>query len=202
MIESMKNEDVYNDNIENIKLMDSPKSDNIKNLLILLTILLIILTISIFITKFILSDSKKVAISPIDKNVILEDLNINEENIDVENNFMNVKSIIKNREEEIQNEVVTTIIDKNHINNSQAKETIFSKNNFYIKIASLYEKPSSAYLSKIKRAGFNYKLVFVEKSNKTLIRILIGPFLSKKSANNNLNFIQKRFNKSAYITKL
>lgn len=199
VIESMRTEDVYNDNIENIKIMDNPRGDNIKNLLILLTILLIILTISIFITKFILNDSDKISMPDIN-NDLTERINL-EQNINVskikENDFNKINSILEIREKK-NKKIVTTVIN----NRTKSTSNNISSNQFYIKISSLAEEPSSSYLSKISKLGFSYKLVRLQKSNKPLVRVLIGPFLSKKSADNNLAFIQKRFSKSAYITKM
>ena len=205
VIEGMDNKDMYNDNIENIRIIDSPKSDNIKNLLILLTILILILTISIFITKFILND-KETNITNIEQFKLNEenhDLNIqegielNQEKIKIEKKEV-INSILEERKEKnIEKKIVTNIL----FNKKENNKAIIN-NSFYIKIASLTEEPSEKYLSRIKKVGFSYKLIRLQKDNKPLIRILIGPFLSKKSANNNLNFIQKRFSKSAYITKI
>ena len=72
-------------------------------------------------------------------------------------------------------------------------------NSFYIKVGT-YRDVSSV-LSKIKRNHFNYALVKVE-NDKTLTRVLVGPFFSRNQANGQLSKVKANILTGAYVTKV
>ena len=70
---------------------------------------------------------------------------------------------------------------------------------YYIKVGTY--KDISTSVSKIKKNGFKYSLIKT-KNDKTLTRVLIGPFYSHKGAQNNLAKVKAEISSGAYITKV
>jgi D-alanyl-D-alanine carboxypeptidase/D-alanyl-D-alanine-endopeptidase (penicillin-binding protein 4) len=68
---------------------------------------------------------------------------------------------------------------------------------YYVQIASLSQKPSPRYLSKIEAAGYAYQVV----RYKEYYKILVGGYPDKKSAQKTLPNLRKKFTKDAFIVK-
>jgi len=70
---------------------------------------------------------------------------------------------------------------------------------YYIKVGTY--RDASTVISKIKRNHFNYALVKVE-NDKTLTRVLVGPFFSRNQANGQLSKVKANILTGAYVTKV
>ena len=71
-------------------------------------------------------------------------------------------------------------------------------NSFYIKVGTY--RNITTVINKVKKNNFNYALVKVE-SDRTLIRVLVGPFFSRKQANSQLAKVKANILTGAYVTK-
>lgn len=65
---------------------------------------------------------------------------------------------------------------------------------YYIQVASVTNKPDSHYLSKIEKAGYNYKVVYDNR-----YKVLIGGYPNKESAQKSLPKIRQELSKGAFI---
>lgn len=71
-------------------------------------------------------------------------------------------------------------------------------NSYYIKVGTY--RDATTIIEKIKKNNFNYSLVKVE-NDKTLLRVLVGPFFSRNQAATQLPKVQADILPNAYITK-
>lgn len=71
-------------------------------------------------------------------------------------------------------------------------------NSYYIKVGTY--RSASTIVAKIKNNNFNYSLVKVE-NDKTLTRVLVGPFFSRNQAKTQLAKVKANILPGAYITK-
>ena len=69
---------------------------------------------------------------------------------------------------------------------------------YYIKVGTY--RDISTILNKIKKNNFNYSIVKVE-NDKTLMRVLVGPFFSRNQANTQLAKVKANILAGAYVTK-
>ncbi|WP_122893287.1 SPOR domain-containing protein [Arcobacter peruensis] len=73
---------------------------------------------------------------------------------------------------------------------------------YFVQIGAFSKKPSNSYISKIKNANLKYKVHQVEVKGKIYNKVLIGPYSSRASANDNIENIKSKLNlSSAYILK-
>jgi len=72
-------------------------------------------------------------------------------------------------------------------------------NSYYIKVGSY--RDTSTIVHKIKKSNFNYSITKV-KGDRTISRVLIGPFYSKHAAQKNIAKVKARILPGAYITKV
>jgi cell division septation protein DedD len=70
---------------------------------------------------------------------------------------------------------------------------------YYIKVGTY--RDTSSVIRKIKKNHFNYALVKVE-NDKTLTRVLVGPFMSRNQANAQLPKVKANILTGAYVTKV
>ncbi len=81
--------------------------------------------------------------------------------------------------------------------------TIHHSGNIYIQVgAFLHYDPNSAFLQKIKKSGFEYKIKEFVINGKRIKRVYIGPFASRQEATKYLPKIRKTISKNAFITKV
>ena len=66
---------------------------------------------------------------------------------------------------------------------------------YYIQIGSFSQSPDPAFLSHLKSAGFDYKVVQEDGMNK----LLAGPFESEETANSVLATVQREFSPQAFV---
>jgi len=70
-----------------------------------------------------------------------------------------------------------------------------SSGKYYIQIGSFSQSPDSAFLSHLKSAGFDYKIIQEDGMNK----LLAGPFETQERADSVLATVQREFNPQAFI---
>jgi len=71
-------------------------------------------------------------------------------------------------------------------------------NSYYIKVGTY--RDIATVIKKVKKNNFNYAIVKVE-NDKTLLRVLIGPFFSRNQANTQLAKVKANILSGAYVTK-
>jgi len=71
-------------------------------------------------------------------------------------------------------------------------------NSYYIKVGTY--RDSTTVVNKVKKNNYNYSLVKVE-NDKTLTRVLVGPFFSRNQANAQLAKVKANILTGAYVTK-
>jgi DedD protein len=79
------------------------------------------------------------------------------------------------------------------------KQSAPSSVKYYIQVGSFSKyKPNKKFLSSIKKLGFNYK--FYKASN--LNKVLVGPFKTRKEANNAKRVLRTKVEPGAFLVKL
>ncbi len=105
-----------------------------------------------------------------------------------------------------QNKQLTEKPKKTHkkrVKKTYSKKTTVSKGDYYIQVAAFFRfPPSKKFLNKIKRDGFSYVIKTVIRDKRSIKKVLIGPFKSKKEAKKSLTTIRKNINKNAYILRI
>jgi len=91
--------------------------------------------------------------------------------------------------------LVTTEPTKPVIQTQQSMAT----NKFYIKSGSFFSPISAKYLASISNQGFPYLVQKVQRGDKVVRRVFIGPFNSIIEATNSLATVRAKINKFAYI---
>lgn len=98
------------------------------------------------------------------------------------------------------------VVKKNTTSTSSRKNSPFLggkqkavTHSYYIKVGTY--RDSTTIVRKIKKHNFNYSLVKVE-NDKTLTRVLVGPFFSRNQANAQLSKVQANILTGAYVTKV
>jgi len=116
------------------------------------------------------------------------------------------KTVVKNNATHPKKEYIDKVVAKKHTTStSSSKHASFSggkrkdvSNSFYIKVGTY--RDASTVIHKIKKNNFNYALVKVE-NDKTLTRVLVGPFFSRNQANGQLAKVKANILTGAYVTK-
>ena len=91
---------------------------------------------------------------------------------------------------------------KKVVKKTQAKKSIASynlTNGYYIKVGTF--RDISTAVAKVKKTGLNYKLIKT-KNDKTMTRVLIGPFSEEEAAKSHLKEVQTNITSGAYITRI
>jgi len=82
----------------------------------------------------------------------------------------------------------------------EGKEVLPNTKGFFIQIGAFSKKPDSKYLQNISKNGFSYKVVQQNVNGKLFNKVLIGPYSSKATANNNISSIKSKLNtQNAFI---
>lgn len=78
-----------------------------------------------------------------------------------------------------------------------------SKGHYYVQVGSFSRySPDKKFLSSITNRGYKYSYHKVTRNNKTLNKVLIGPFNSERDARAALTNIRKHIIKGAFLTKI
>jgi len=116
------------------------------------------------------------------------------------------KAVVNNTSSHPKKEYIDKVVAKKHTTSTSASKSASFlggkrkdvTNSFYIKVGT-YRDVSSV-IGKIKRNHFNYALIKVE-NDKTLTRVLVGPFFSRSQANGQLSKVKANILSGAYVTK-
>jgi cell division septation protein DedD len=77
-----------------------------------------------------------------------------------------------------------------------------TSNAFYIQVGAFFQStPSEEFLNSIRKAGFNYIILRMNRNGSPYQKVLVGPYASRSEALNNLPLARKKINPSAYITQ-
>ena len=74
--------------------------------------------------------------------------------------------------------------------------------NFYVQVGSFSGKPKETLLSKIKKAGYHYKLIEFTVNGKPISKLLIGPYRKRSDAVKLLGNIREHIQKDAFIAEI
>ena len=137
-----------------------------------------------------------------------------EEEVETQNSNEILDETIKKIEAQITPEkkpVVKKVVQKKVVEKKETKQSVkeLVKNisssapkGYFVQIGAFSKKPSNSYISKIKNANLKYKIHQVEVKGKLYNKVLIGPYSSRASANENIENIKSKLNlSSAYILK-
>jgi len=116
------------------------------------------------------------------------------------------KTVVKNNTTHPKKEYIDKVVAKKHTTaTSSSKHASYLggkrkdvSNSFYIKVGTY--RDASTVINKVKKNNFNYALVKVE-NDKTLTRVLVGPFFSRSQANGQLTKVKANILTGAYVTK-
>jgi len=200
-----------------------------KRVFIIISILIILFLIVLLFMKLLnRSDNKKtpnLALPP-EPTVNVKEVNkdselfkqvpIIKENVAKKDNINNIVKNLKNRateenkkgknevtkipkKEEIKTVVkpiVQHVVKKTKIKHIKTK----SVKGIYVQVGATSKlTPSKNFLKKIRGEKFSYKLLPINIKGKKITKILVGPFKSRRKAEQNLIKIKKSLNKNAYI---
>jgi cell division protein FtsN len=77
-----------------------------------------------------------------------------------------------------------------------------AKGNYYIQVGSFIGKPKSGLLYSITRHGLKYKIIKFPKGGKSISKLLIGPYMKRSAAVEQLSKVRKNIQKDAFIAEI
>jgi cell division septation protein DedD len=80
-----------------------------------------------------------------------------------------------------------------HIKNLSSFDTNIYKNRYFIQIGAFKKSPSKKYLDSLKSLGYNYILKYEKSENILYKKLLIGPYIKKEDALNEIKTIRAKF---------
>lgn len=115
------------------------------------------------------------------------------------------------RANQLQNEIIQWLANgtskpkeiRQHISEKYAQKNIqpaASVNipkGYAVQVGSFAQAPNAAYLARIKKAGFSYRVL-----HQSIYRVIVGPYGDESSAKRILADIRKKLNRGAFIVKL
>jgi DedD protein len=115
----------------------------------------------------------------------------------IEKKKIEVKKIVKKKPKPIVKKVPAK-----SIKDLVRKTSSSAPKGYFVQIGAFSKKPSPSYIAKIKTAKLKYKVYQVTVKGKQYNKVLIGPYSSRATANNNIDSIKQKLNvSSAYILK-
>ncbi len=84
----------------------------------------------------------------------------------------------------------------------QEIEQSSSEGNFYVQVGSFIGKPKSDLLYTIRRHGLQYKIIKFPKGGKLISKLLIGPYVKRIDAAEELDKVRKNIQKNAFIAEI
>ncbi len=142
---------------------------------------------------------------------LFEEVEVIEEN--TQNN--NLDQIAQRLKEESKNEVVVTqekkTVKKVVTKKATAKKTTkpvkkitsTTTKQYYVQVGSFSKyEPNKKFLKSITDKGFTYKYHKVTKNNKTLNKVLVGPFNNEKNARSALRTIRSSIEAGAFLVRI
>jgi len=114
-----------------------------------------------------------------------EELSVNEKVVDIPQNT-NIKPIVKTKE-------VT-------VSKPKPNKKLKSEAGYYIQVGAFYNlKPNKKLIAMIKAKGFEYTIYNTKVNGKNIVKVLVGPYLSKSAAKSDLPKVRKSIQKGAYL---
>ena len=98
--------------------------------------------------------------------------------------------------------VIAKTITRKPISSKDMSLTQKDIGHYYIQVGSFTGKPNDAILYRITRLGYQYKLIQFPTKNKEVAKLLIGPYLKKTLALNDLPHVKQQIQKSAFIAEI
>jgi cell division septation protein DedD len=74
--------------------------------------------------------------------------------------------------------------------------------NYYVQVGSFVGNPKNTLIQKIKRYGYNYKIIKFPKGNKQISKLLIGAYKTRSQASLALKKVKKYIQKNAFIAEI
>jgi len=84
----------------------------------------------------------------------------------------------------------------------QEIEQSSKEGNFYVQVGSFIGKPKSTLLYKITRQGFDHKIIQFPKEGRSISKLLIGPYISRKEATKALIQVRAQIQPDAFIAEI
>ena len=76
------------------------------------------------------------------------------------------------------------------------------RGNFYVQVGSFIGSPKSTLLYQITRNGFKYKIIHFPKNGRQISKLLIGPYLTREEAYENLMRVREQIQRDAFIAEI
>jgi len=109
------------------------------------------------------------------------------------------KHVIKKEPTHSENQYIDKVVSSSKKSSSSRSHLGEKRAGYYIKVGTF--KDTSTAVSKIKKTGLDYILI-KPKNDKTMTRVLIGPFKSNWGANQHLPSVKTNIAEGAYITRI
>ena len=104
----------------------------------------------------------------------------------------------KTPDTKISNKQKAIVIKQNIENVEQTVNT----GTFYVQVGSFIGKPKHNLLYAVSRQGFKYKIIKFSKADKSISKLLIGPYITHKEANKVLKRVRAEIQKDAFIAEI
>ena len=107
------------------------------------------------------------------------------------------------KKQTLREPTVTDFTKSQTANKLQSPKKVVALTGYFVQIGAFTKQPSKAYLSKVKNAGFSYKMHNETIKGKAYIKVLIGPYPNRAIATKNMPTIKSKIGlSSAFIKKL
>jgi hypothetical protein len=81
-------------------------------------------------------------------------------------------------------------------------EPVSTGGNLYVQVGSFIGKPRNSILNKIANQGFTHKIITFPKGNKSISKLLIGPYRTRKEASKILSRVKRSIEPHAFIAEI
>jgi len=98
--------------------------------------------------------------------------------------------------------VEKSVIHAETISHTPAKGRKNALHHYYIQVGAFSQQPTSGLFQQISSNGFKYKILKISKNGTALNKVVIGPYLSKRSASQSLDTVQQTILPGAFIVSL
>jgi hypothetical protein len=109
---------------------------------------------------------------------------------------ISIPSVIKPKQIERMKKAIVIKTEMREIEQSS------SKGNFYVQVGSFIGKPKNVLLNSISHYGLNYQIIKFPKGEKSISKLLIGPYVKRSDASKQLKKVRKNIQKDAFIAEI
>jgi hypothetical protein len=81
-------------------------------------------------------------------------------------------------------------------------EPISTDKHFYVQVGSFIGKPRNSIINKISNQGFSHKIITFPKGNKSISKLLIGPYINRAEATQVLTQVRAKIQPDAFIAEI